>query len=201
MSVTTTVVVFVNAVVGVLNLLLLLALARRIADGGHAGHGGPAGDPAVTVPENRLADGSPSPAFRVATRHDGALDETGLTGPAAVGFFSTTCRPCREQAPGFARIAATVPGGRDRVLAVVKGSGPIADDLAELLAPVARVVVEADDANDPTLRPGVVPASEAFGIVRWPSYVEIGEDGRIVNRDAAADLFSGAEAQPAPQTV
>ncbi|QNP67177.1 hypothetical protein IAG43_00500 [Streptomyces genisteinicus] len=94
-----------------------------------------------------------------------------------------------------------MPGGRDRVLAVVKGSGPIADDLAELLAPVARVVVEADEANDPTLRPGVVLASEAFGIVRWPSYVEVGEDGRIVNRDAAADLFSGAEPQPAPQTV
>ncbi|MGW8989748.1 TlpA family protein disulfide reductase [Streptomyces zhihengii] len=200
MSVTTTVVVCVNAVVGVLNLLLLLALARRIADGGH-GHGGPAGEAAVTVPENRLSDGSPVPAFRVTTRQDGPIGDTDLTGPAAVGFFSTTCRPCREQAPGFARIAATVPGGRDHVVAVVKGAGPVADELVELLSPVARVVVEADDANDPTLRPGVTLASEAFGIVRWPSYVEIGADGRIANRESATELFTGSGALPAPQTV
>ncbi|MFC7922489.1 TlpA family protein disulfide reductase [Streptomyces cinereoruber] len=200
MSVTTTVVVCLNAVVGVLNLVLLLALARRIADSGH-GHGGSAGEAAVTVPENKLADGSPAPAFRVATRQDGVLTGADLPGPAAVGFFSTTCRPCREQAPGFARIASTVPGGRDRVLAVIKGSGQIADDLVELLSPVARVVVEADDANDPTLHPGIGPASEAFGIVRWPSYVEIGADGRITNRESATELFGDSAAELAPQTV
>ncbi|TXS52347.1 hypothetical protein EAO77_21070 [Streptomyces sp. t39] len=98
-------------------------------------------------------------------------------------------------------MAATVPGGRDHVVAVIKGSGQVADDLAELLAPVARVVVEADDENDPTLRPGIALASEAFGIVRWPSYVEIGADGRITNRESASDLFSGSAARPAPQTV
>ncbi|MFB7026186.1 MULTISPECIES: TlpA family protein disulfide reductase [unclassified Streptomyces] len=199
MSVTTTVVVCLNAVVGVLNLVLLLALARRIADSGH-GHGGNAGEAAVTVPENRLADGSPVPAFRVTTRHDGEIDETDVPGPAAVGFFSTTCRPCREQAPGFARIASTVPGGRDRVVAVIKGAGKVADDLVEILSPVARVVVEADDENDPTLRPGVSLASEAFGIVRWPSYVEIGADGRITHRESATELFADP-AELAPQTV
>ncbi|WP_418961084.1 TlpA family protein disulfide reductase [Streptomyces tritici] len=198
MSAVTTVVTCLNAVIGVLNLFLLLALARRVAAGDHAGHGHDGnGEAAVEIPENRLPDGSPVPDFRVVTRQDGTLTAADLTGATAVGFFSTTCRPCREQAPGFARIAASLPGGRDRVLAVVKGSGKVAEDLVALLSPVARVVVESDDANDPTLRPEIGLASDAFGIVRWPSYVEIGADGRIAHREAASELFADVAPQVA----
>ncbi|MER5965231.1 hypothetical protein [Streptomyces sp. NPDC002057] len=196
MSTTATVVICINAVIGVLNLFLLLALARRITGGEHAGHSH-GGEAAVTVPENRLADGSPVPAFRVTTREDGALATTDLTGATAIGFFSTTCRPCREQAPGFARVAASLPGGRDGAVAVVTGSGPVAEDLVKLLSPVARVVVESDPENDPTLLPEISLTSEAFGIVRWPSYIEVGADGRVTNRDSSTELF----ADSAPQTV
>ncbi|WP_406865007.1 hypothetical protein ABZO31_33025 [Streptomyces sp. HUAS MG47] len=198
MSAVTAVVTCLNAVIGVLNLFLLLALARRVASGDHAGHGhGSQGEAAVDIPENRLADGSPVPDFRVMTRQDGVLTGADVTDATAVGFFSTTCRPCREQAPGFARIAASLPGGRDRVVAVVKGSGKVAEDLVELLAPVARVVVESDDANDPTLRPEISLLSEAFGIVRWPSYVEVGADGRIAHREATSELFADVAPQAA----
>ncbi|WP_435973037.1 TlpA family protein disulfide reductase [Streptomyces sp. Qhu_M48] len=196
MSTTATVVICINAVIGVLNLFLLLALARRITGGEHAGHAH-GGEAAVTVPENRLADGSPVPAFRVTTREDGALATTDLTGATAIGFFSTTCRPCREQAPGFARAAASLPGGRDGAVAVITGSGPVAEDLVKLLSPVARVVVESDTENDPTLLPDISLTSEAFGIVRWPSYIEVGADGRVTNRDSSTELF----ADSAPQTV
>ncbi|WP_432063467.1 TlpA family protein disulfide reductase [Streptomyces sp. S1] len=196
MSAAATVVLCINAVIGVLNLFLLLALARRLTGGEHAGHGH-GGEAAVTVPENRLADGSPVPEFRVTTREDGTLTAADLTGATAVGFFSTTCRPCREQAPGFARVAASLPGGRAGAVAVITGSGPVAEDLVKLLSPVARVVVESDAENDPTLLPDISLTSEAFGIVRWPSYIEVGADGRVANRDSSTELF----ADSAPQTV
>ncbi|MFD0427917.1 hypothetical protein ACFQ60_05985 [Streptomyces zhihengii] len=152
------------------------------------------------MPENRLSDGSPVPAFRVTTRQDGPIGDTDLTGPAAVGFFSTTCRPAASR-PGLRpdrghRPRRTRPCRRRR-----QGSRAGRRRARGTPLPVARVVVEADDANDPTLRPGVILASEAFGIVRWPSYVEIGADGRIANRESATELFTGSGALPAPQTV
>ncbi|MEV7602542.1 TlpA disulfide reductase family protein [Kitasatospora sp. NPDC089797] len=127
------------------------------------------------MPENRLPDGTPMPEFRAVSVADGEVSRADLAGaPAVVGFFSGTCGPCLEQAPDFVKAVTDYPGGRERVLAVVKGSGPVVGELRTLLEPVARVVL------DPTGE-GEGSVVAAFGVVRWPSYVDVAADGRITN--------------------
>ncbi|MEE1824895.1 TlpA disulfide reductase family protein [Streptomyces sp. BE20] len=170
----------------VFNLLLTLALARKVT--GNSGHGSH-GDivKGVSIPENRIPDGTPVPEFRAVSRQDGPVSRADFSGGrAVVGFFSASCGPCLEQAPDFVKAVTDHPGGRDRVVAVVKGAGAVAEELAAMLAPVAKVVVEPA---------GVVEGSvaESFGVVRWPSYVEVGADGRITNRLLPGEL----DVQPA----
>ncbi|MFE4974158.1 TlpA disulfide reductase family protein [Kitasatospora sp. NPDC056651] len=122
------------------------------------------------------------PEFRAVTERDGEVTRADLLGaPAVVGFFSGTCGPCLEQAPDFVKAVADYPGGRERVLAVVKGSGPVVAELRTLLEPVARVTMEGAGA-------GADSTAEAFGIVVWPSFVDIGADGRIADRPSAGEL-------------
>jgi len=55
-----------------------------------------------------------------------------------VGFFDSNCSTCFEHAPEFVAMAS-----RQKLVAVVNGSGPKADELAELLADVPAVRGEA----------------------------------------------------------
>ncbi|GAA2600218.1 TlpA family protein [Dactylosporangium fulvum] len=59
-----------------------------------------------------------------------------------VGFFSTTCEPCKQLLPEFIDYAANLPGGRSRVLAVVVGEDGDGAATAASLSSVAQVVVE-----------------------------------------------------------
>ncbi|MFJ8621345.1 TlpA family protein disulfide reductase [Kitasatospora sp. NPDC093550] len=166
------------------NLVLTLALARKINTRGSA-HGSPASfgniRTGVSVPDNRIPDGAPVPEFRAPTA-GGEVTRADLVGaPAVVGFFSGTCGPCLEQAPDFVKAVTGYPGGRERVLAVVKGSGPVVTELRTLLEPVARVSVETSGA-------GTDSTAEAFGIVRWPSYVSVDADGRITHHLVPGEL-------------
>ncbi|MFF1903473.1 TlpA family protein disulfide reductase [Kitasatospora sp. NPDC058218] len=122
------------------------------------------------------------PDFRTVSHTDGPISGNDLTGDrAVVGFFSTTCGSCLEQAPDFVKAVTDYPGGRERVVAVVKGSGPVGDNLVAILEPVARVVVEPAGVGEGSV-------AEAFGVVRWPSYVDIDAAGRITNRLLPAEL-------------
>ncbi|MGW6918021.1 TlpA family protein disulfide reductase [Kitasatospora sp. NPDC054939] len=164
--------------ISVFNLVLTIALAKKVSE--LSRNGASAGG--ASIPENALRDGSPVPQFTGRTHSGEIVSGRDLTGGRAVaGFFSTTCKPCRDQAPVFARALADYPGGRERVLAVVKGEGAVADELRAVLEPVARVVVEPAAGG-----PGT--AAEAFGIVRWPSYVDIDAEGRITNRLSVDEL-------------
>ncbi|GHF35741.1 hypothetical protein GCM10018790_12100 [Kitasatospora xanthocidica] len=167
------------------NLMLTLALARKINTHGSA-HGSPTSfgniRTGVSVPDNRIPDGAPVPEFRASTGAEGDVTRADLVGaPAVVGFFSGTCGPCLEQAPDFVKAVTGYPGGRERVLAVVKGSGPVVAELRTLLEPVARVSVETSGA-------GPESTAEAFGIVRWPSYVSVDADGRLTNHLVPGEL-------------
>lgn len=153
------------------NLLLTLAVARRSSQSTTS---------TTEPPANRLSDGSPLPDFTVETLEHGTIGRADMQGENIVGFFSTTCRPCRDQAPDFVKAAQDIPGGRDQVLAFVKGGGPAESELVELLAPVARVVTEpAGDSG---------ASQEAFGIVRWPSYLGVDAEGRITGHETVGGL-------------
>ncbi|MFB7911015.1 TlpA family protein disulfide reductase [Kitasatospora sp. NPDC056076] len=167
--------------ISLVNLMLTLALARKINNNGSSTSFGNV-RVGVSMPENRLPDGTPVPEFRAVSETDGEVTRADLAGaPAVVGFFSGSCGPCLEQAPDFVKAVTGFPGGRGQVLAVVKGSGPVVAELRTLLEPVARVVVEPAGAQ-----PG--STAEAFGIVRWPSYVDVSADGRITNHLAPGEL-------------
>ncbi|GGV01431.1 hypothetical protein GCM10010495_10630 [Kitasatospora herbaricolor] len=158
------------ACLSVFNLVLTLAVARR-SPGTATFDNEP--------PANSLPDGSPLPEFNAHTHADGPISREDLRGEAIVGFFSTTCQPCREQAPEFARVVRDIPGGREQVLAFVKGGGAAEAELVGLLSPVARVVTEPA---------GHAGASAAFGIVRWPSYLNVDAEGRITDRGQVSEL-------------
>ncbi|MFJ5712133.1 TlpA family protein disulfide reductase [Streptomyces sp. NPDC093105] len=165
----------------VFNLFLLLALARRVSASGHSGDGEYVSD----APENNLPDGSPVPEFRTHTHSGEEIDRNSVANGSVIGFLSTTCGPCVEQAPEFARMAKDFPGGRDHVLVFLKGGGPERQRMIDLLDPVARVVTEAA---------GSEGASASFGIVRWPSYLDVDAEGRISDRGQVAPAAPTAAA-------
>ncbi|GHG21209.1 MULTISPECIES: TlpA family protein disulfide reductase [Streptomyces] len=155
----------------VFNLFLLLALARRVS--GSAGNSGNSGEYVSDAPENTLPDGSPVPEFQTVTHSGEEIDRNSVAAGSVIGFLSTTCGPCIDQAPEFARMAKDFPGGRDHVLVFLKGGGPERQRMIDLLDPVARVVTETA---------GSAGASASFGIVRWPSYLDVDAEGRISDR-------------------
>ncbi|GHF91411.1 TlpA family protein disulfide reductase [Streptomyces filamentosus] len=163
----------------VFNLFLLLALARRTS-----ASSGNSGEYVSDAPENKLPDGSPVPEFRTRTHSGEEIDRDSVANGSVVGFLSTTCGPCIEQAPEFAAMAKDHPGGRDHVLVFLKGGGPERQRMIDLLDPVARVVTEAA---------GSEGASASFGIVRWPSYLDVDAEGRVHDR--------GQVAGPVPTTA
>lgn len=166
----------------VFNLFLLLALARRVS--GSSGRSGD-GEYVSDAPENRLPDGSPVPEFRTLTHSGEEIDRNSVANGSVIGFLSTTCGPCVEQAPEFARMAKDFPGGREHVLVFLKGGGPERQRMIDLLDPVARVVTEAA---------GSEGASASFGIVRWPSYLDVDAEGRISDRGQVAPAAPTAAA-------
>ncbi|MFC9733808.1 TlpA family protein disulfide reductase [Streptomyces roseolus] len=164
----------------VFNLFLLLALARRtsVSAGNSGGY-------VSDAPENTLPDGSPVPEFHAHAHSGEEIDRNSVANGSVIGFLSTTCTPCVEQAPEFAAMAKEFPGGRDHVLVFLKGGGPERQRMIELLDPVARVVTEAA---------GTGGASASFGIVRWPSYLDVDAEGRISDRGQVAPAAPTASA-------
>ncbi|GLW68584.1 hypothetical protein Kpho02_08830 [Kitasatospora phosalacinea] len=146
------------ALLSVFNLVLTFAVARRISG---------TAQQTPALPGNRLLSGSPLPEFAAVTRSDGPVTRADLSGEALIGFFSSTCEPCLEQAREFVVTARALPGGRDAALAVVKGGGPLEEELVQLVEPAARVVVESSG-------DGLI---DAFGIKIWPSFLSVGPEG------------------------
>ncbi|MET0495246.1 MAG: redoxin domain-containing protein [Actinoplanes sp.] len=111
--------------------------------------------------------GTPVPAFRAATTTGAAVMESSVSeGEFFIGFFSTTCPPCRERLPEFAALAGKL--GTERFLAVVAGT---AEEAAELIAASAgnlAVVVEEPDG----------PLNRAFGIAVLPTILRLA-DGEV----------------------
>ncbi|NDU77001.1 TlpA family protein disulfide reductase [Actinomadura sp. DSM 109109] len=111
-----------------LNLLLTLALIRRMRGQGAAGPGH-AGPPLALGPGSRIGD------LTATTTEGEQVTQADLNG--LVAFFSADCPPCHELAPRFAALTTGLPR-----LAVVTGDDP---DLLAVLSPAVRVIVEDHD--------------------------------------------------------
>jgi len=151
--------VVVVGAVGLLNLILSLGIIKRLRDQAQvdsAGTGLLAAGNTVSDFVARAVDGRP-------------VSRGSLEIGAVVGFFSPTCQPCKEILPAFADYAATAPGGRAQVFAVVVGEAAQASDLISRLGPVATVLLA---------RPGE-PIVTSFAASGFPALYLMGEAGLV----------------------
>lgn len=179
-----------TALVGVLatvNLLFTFGVIRRLREhtaelaklrGGGAGRDD---SPVALSAGSRVGDFT-------AESVDGrpvALDSLGSR--PLVGFFSPSCTPCKERLPGFVAHAASRPGGREGILAVISGTPDEAVALLEQLQPVATVVVEPDRG----------PVQQAFAVDGFPAFVLV-EGGRVKVSDFEFASITDADAAALP---
>jgi thiol-disulfide isomerase/thioredoxin len=155
------------AVLGMLNLLLTLAIVRRMRTANP-----------VQQPPEPLSMGTAIRPFTAATIDGRTVSEYDLRGgQALVGYFSPGCPPCEAALPRFVTYAAALD--RERVLAVIvdgTGTDAFPDEVAALEA-VARVVVASE-------RAPVVDALSAYG---YPAVFLLDEDGRVVAEDTTVE--------------
>jgi hypothetical protein len=144
------------ALLGLVNLVLTLALIRRLRaqDTFRPEHAGP---PTTLGPGAEIGD------FTTTTVDGEPVTPADLTG--LVGFFSAGCKPCHDLLPSFVEHAKG--RAREQVLAVVTGDDR---DTVEALAPVARVVAEDYDGTVTT----------AFQNAWTPALYVIDADHRVV---------------------
>lgn len=173
-------------VLGLVNLWLIVAMARKLHDHGQElARRGHRPRPAVGLPP-----GTEVPEFMVTTVTGATVSAADLRGQrSVVGFFSPGCAPCHEQAPAFTAFARTLPGGA-RPLAVICGGGHGAadqngaDHLARELADVAHVVRE----------PSAGVAAAALAVSGFPSFILLDADGRVAAGAHAVAPIAGIAA-------
>ncbi|MFG1886195.1 TlpA family protein disulfide reductase [Micromonospora sp. NPDC049102] len=166
--------VILVGLVCVLDLVLTLGVIRRLREHTELLK-------AVENPSHDLTVGDAIDAFSIEDVEGRRLSADRLPAGTVVGFFSVGCQPCRAALPKFVDHAATMPGGRDQVVAVVAGADAAdAESLVSALRPVARVVFGDYE--------GVLPT--AFKIKGYPSVLMVDPlaDGRLVVTDDNVDL-------------
>lgn len=152
-----------------LNLVLTLGVIRRLREHtallgrpSHPAHG----DASPTRPVDAVVGD-----FTATTADGVVVSRDSLAADTLVGFFSPGCEACDVLVPEFVELAASVPGGRTHVLAVVEALPGDEDQHTAPLSEVARVVVE---------RPETAGLVAAFGVTAFPAVCIVDSDGRIV---------------------
>jgi hypothetical protein len=158
--------------VGLLNLVILLVLGRRLAFVNERLAkvlGGPGAGAMRPV-------GLPVGEFTTSTVDGEPVDRDALRGWTLVAALSPDCVPCHERLPEFLTACHEMPGGRGQVLAIIAtdptdpdGGLRSAGPLVEQLRPVARVVVESGDG----------PVGQAFAVIGYPSFALVDPEGVI----------------------
>lgn len=160
-----------TTVLGLVNLLLLIGVIRRLraqADNATA--------PAHPRPLSDLTPGDPLPDFSAVTTGGVAVSRADVV-DGIVAFFSTDCSACHDQLPQFLGYAR----GRAGVLAVVAGPAEQTPTMVASLSDVAGVVRE----------PLRGPLGVAFGVSAYPVVLQFSGD-----RLAAVSI--GVDTLPAP---
>jgi thiol-disulfide isomerase/thioredoxin len=117
-----------------------------------------------------IAIGGTPGDFTATTTTGETVSRAGLAGPVLVGFFSPGCEPCATELPHFVEYAKAMPGGAERVLAVIDGGPAEASEYVERLEPVAQVVPEGHEG----------PVKSAFKLAAYPTIYLLGADGTVV---------------------
>jgi thiol-disulfide isomerase/thioredoxin len=155
-----------------LNLVLTLAVLRRLRQHTALLSGPPPGGEELV--------GQAVPEFVVTTRDGGTIGRADLAGREyLIGFFSTTCAPCQEQAPAFARLAEAHRGA---ALSVVVGDGPGADALTSALSGVPTAMVKPDD-----------PIADDFGVRGFPTMMIVDAGGVVTAAGASARSLASSD--------
>ncbi|MFB7499269.1 TlpA disulfide reductase family protein [Streptomyces sp. NPDC056161] len=169
---------------GALNLVLLLGVIRRLREHTDLLAQGATGGRELPV----IAVGERVGAATAVTEGGAEISTARLADGTVVAFFAPDCGPCREKVPAFAQFARRVPGGRDRVLAVVVDTVGDGSLFVDALGGVAQVVVETPDG----------PLSDAFQVRAFPTVLRVARQGGAVvvaeNR-LAAELAPAAAAR------
>jgi hypothetical protein len=166
-------------VLGLVNLWLIVAMARRLREHSEllARQPGPPMRPPRVV---SLPPGTPVPEFSVTTVSGTVVSTASLLGERSViGFFMPGCVPCHNQIPAFIAFARGLRGGPGHALAVVSyGGRPMervpADDVDRLVKELAET-----DAVQVVAEPSAEVAATALAVRGYPSFILLGADGRV----------------------
>ncbi|WP_081748916.1 TlpA disulfide reductase family protein [Nocardiopsis sp. CNT312] len=152
-----------------LNILLTVGVIRRLKE--HTETIGHLRSTVPALPEQVILPAGEEVADFSAETVDGTtVNRADLEGETLVGVFSPGCPACTEQLPRFTDLAASFPGGRDRVLAVVVGEAADAAHEIAQLTPVARVVQEEHGGT----------TAPAFGVNGFPAMARVDATGRVL---------------------
>ncbi|MFF5205874.1 TlpA family protein disulfide reductase [Streptosporangium sp. NPDC000396] len=152
--------------ISIVNLLLTLAVIRRLRDPAATGAGRAA---PPDLPE--LPAGSPVPAFQGQTVSGQTVSAQTTAGSAAVfAFFDTGCSSCKPAVPKLVNFAKkhALPAGQ--VIAVVGDNDGNAAEYIDALGDTATVIVEETMGN----------MARAFSLDSFPAFVIADADGVIV---------------------
>ncbi|GLW25378.1 MULTISPECIES: peroxiredoxin family protein [Microbispora] len=117
-----------------------------------------------------LPVGAEVPAFSALTVADTKVTTDDLAGGRTlVGFFSTDCRHCLPNAPGFAATARDAAADGVRNLAVVVAGEEEPAGLLDALGDAVTVVVENEGGA----------LTDAFAVAGFPSFFLVGPDATI----------------------
>lgn len=159
----------------ILNLLLTVTVLRRLRDQGHHED-----HPAPELPFAMPESGGPAPEVDTVD-----VDGRPVSLPGdvrLVGFFSGTCKACRDHVRPFLAYVADMRGGD--ALAVLSGTAEDTEDLVTALGGGTRVVREAQGG----------PVASGFDVSVFPSFFLLGPDGTIVASHTSIRLIPGQAA-------
>ncbi|MEU3454357.1 thioredoxin-like domain-containing protein [Micromonospora sp. NPDC006766] len=160
-----TVAVVLVAALGLLNLVLMLGVIRRLRE-----HTELLSDRPSPQAEVMLEAGS-TPGDFVSTTVDGQLRTRADIPPMTLmAFVSPACEHCEAQLPLLIDRARAMPGGTEHVWIVVVGkAGPEVDAYAAQFTGLATVFVE----------PGSGPLPLAFEVKGYPAFALLDEQGVV----------------------
>lgn len=169
----------VLSVVCLVNLLLILTLARRVHRQDERLASQSRLRPLPTLPA-----GAQAPDFTVTTVIGETRSLSDLGGDrGVVAFLTPDCAACRARIPDLKDYAQAHPSGLTHVVAVICGPrNREAEKLAGELQDSMSVVIE----------PSNGPMQQAYSVTDYPFFYVIRPDGRITARGAYLEAFDGA---------
>ncbi|WP_026413326.1 TlpA disulfide reductase family protein [Actinomadura oligospora] len=153
-------------VVGVLNLAILLVVLRKWREG----------DAAALLTDAsgiRVRTIDRIPNFSARALDGTPVTERALLGKEAlVGFFSLTCKACRDAVPLFADHAERLRATGGTSLAVVHGIDAAGSDLVVMLRDAMDIVIAEDEKAE---------LSRRYGAKHYPTYAWYDSNGRVTS--------------------